>query len=288
MKRAALAALPALAVPASALAASAIAASAIGASALAQGRTPIDLRLVAGGGVLARPGERAGEGAGVSVRVVGNGWTCDATTQARADTPIVDAVGVVQTGLVAAVGPCPSDEPLFAVLGHHPRWPWPRAVDATAERLAAGLALAQEAAARAGHYRGAIEWDVPRAYDEGSDAYVLVTGPRCDAELGCAVSVAALARVRGGQASVVIARPSHGSFGDDEASHCRARWEGVVDVEGDGVVELVETQRCDGAFLVRLVREGARAEGEVVWEARYVGSPIGASVDHPPRPPHPR
>lgn len=269
-------------------AASAIAMMAIAASALAQGRGPIDLRLVAGGGVLARPGERAGEGGGVPVRVVGNGWTCDATTQARADASIADAVGDVQTGLVAAVGGCPSDEPLFAVLGHDARWPWPAAVDGTAERFAAALALAREAAARAGHYRGEVEWDSPRGYTEGSDAYLLLTGPRCDDEVGCAVSVAALARVRGGQASVVIARPSHGGFGDEQTSHCRARWQGVVDVDGDGVIELVETQRCDGAFLVRLVRESTRPEGEVVWEARYVGSPLRATVDRAPRPTHPR
>jgi hypothetical protein len=38
--------------------------------------------------------------------------------------------------------------------------------------------------------------------------------------------------------------------------------------------------------MVRLVREAARPEGDIVWQASYRDDPLDASVDHAPRPVH--
>jgi hypothetical protein len=61
-------------------------------------------------------------------------------------------------------------------------------------------------------------------------------------------------------------------------------WNGLVDVDGDGTLELVETLIGESAFMIRLVRPGTRPAGDVVWLASYRDDPLDATVGRAPRP----
>jgi hypothetical protein len=174
--------------------------------------------------------------------------------------------------------------PLFAIVHPAPAATWPRALPASDPRGALVIEAARAAAASAGHLRGEIAWDAPRLYTHAEAVVALVTGPAC-ADASCSPTVAAVARVREGHPiEVVIARPAHGLWPREELTDGTFRWLGLTDVDGDGVPELLESQRGEGARMLRLVREGRREEGEVVWLASYRDDPTSAEVGHAPRP----
>lgn len=249
-----------------------------------------DLRLVVGTHLLARPAMREGQGGGEPVRVVLDGArTCDATIGAEETFAAADLEGSAHEALGAPLRGCTalaSGPALFAIVHPPPASTWPRAIDADDPRGTSAIELAREAAASAGHLRGEVVWEPERLYEVGGAIYALVSGPCARGETEhCDASVAALARVRGGGApEVVIARPAHSLWARDAHAGARFGWLGITDVDGDGVVELLETERGDGVFMLRLVRPGRRPEGEVVWTASYEVDPTSASVDRAPRP----
>lgn len=247
----------------------------------------IDLRILAGGRVLARRGVPAGRG-GDAVRLVSSTGVCDGTLGPDVETSVEDEEGESSTALAAAVRGCTRSDALFAIVRPRPMTIWPVSRPATDPRAVAAITLAQQAAATAGHLRGEVHWGAPRVYELGDALYVLVAGPACDeqdAETGCSPSVAALTRVRAGAApEVVMARPAHWLWTQEELVDCWFGWQGVTDVDGDGVVEVIETQIGESAFMIRLVRVGARPAGDVVWLASYRDDPLEATVGRPPRP----
>jgi hypothetical protein len=250
----------------------------------------IDLRILASGRVLARRGAHASRG-GDAVRVVSGATSCDGTLGPDVQTQVTDEEGDSASALAAEVRGCTVTSPLFAILRPPPLVRWPVRLTSSEPRAAAAIALAQAAAATAGHLRGTIAWEPARVYTLGDALYVLVSGPACteeESETGCSPSVAALARVRaGGEPEVILARPAHWLWTHEELIDCWFGWQGITDVDGDGVVEIVETQIGESAFMIRLVRPGARPAGDVVWLASYRDDPLDATVGRPPRPvPH--
>lgn len=247
----------------------------------------IDLRILADGHVLARRGARAGAG-GEPVRLVSGRTSCEGVLGPDVDTQIHDAEGDASTGLAADVRGCSVTSPLFAIVRPTPLAQQPVEIPASEPDAAPAIALAEQAAATAGHLRGELRWQRPRVYRMGGALYALVAGPACtdeEAETGCSPRVAALTRVRPGAApELVLARPAHWLWQQEELVDCWFAWQGIVDVDGDGVVELIETQIGESAFMVRLVRVGARPAGDVVWLASYRDDPLDATVGRPPRP----
>jgi hypothetical protein len=254
----------------------------------------IDLRLTHGTSVLARRGESAG-GGGDRVRLVfGDGRVCDGRLGAFGETRILTE-GVLESGLAAAVASCrpayPSGAtPVLAIVRPPSMSAWPEPHGATGVRALSAIHAAERAATTAGHLRGAITWETPRVSQLGDAIYALVRGPAC-ATPGpastCAPRVAAVARVVGaGPEEVLIVRPAHPLWSRQEVAESWFDWGGVVDVDGDGVIELVETQIGPSVRMVRLVRPSDRPEGEIVWLAHHEGDPFDASVDRAPRPVH--
>lgn len=247
----------------------------------------IDLRILWGGRVLARHGMPAGRG-GESVRIVSGSEVCDGTLGPDVDTPVEDAEGERSMVLAAGVRGCTHRDALFAIVRPRPIATWPASRPATDPRATDAIALAQTTAATAGHLRGAVTWNAPRVYELGDAIYVLVSGPACpesDEASGCSPSVAAVTRSRAGAApEVVIARPAHWLWTREELIDCWFGWQGITDVDGDGVIELVESQIGESAFMIRLVRAGARPAGDVVWLASYRDDVTSATVGRPPRP----
>lgn len=261
----------------------------VGVGARAQPTARIDLRILAGGGVFARPTDHAGDGAGVPVRLVSyDGAACDGTLGAYAQTAVQNVEGETSMALAAPVrGSCAGGGgSLFAILRPAPTSTWPAARPATDPRAAGAIEAARAAAATAGHLRGEIDWETPRVYELGTSLYALVSGPACgEDEMGCSPTVAALARVEGGgTAEVVLARPAHWLWTHEELMDASFSWRGVVDVDGDGAVEVIETLMGESAFMIRLVRVGARPAGDVVWLASYRDDVLGATVGRAPRP----
>ncbi len=246
----------------------------------------IDLRILAGGRVLARHGAHAG--GGEAVRIVSAASVCDGTLGPDVESPIENEEGETNMALAAEVRGCVPRDPLFAIVRPRPMPTWPVTRAATDPRATAAIALAESAAATAAHLRGAQAWESPRVYEIGDALYVLVSGPACSEEAsegGCSPRVAALTRVRaGGAPEVVLARPAHWLWTQEELVDCWFGWYGVTDVDGDGVVEVLEGQLGESAFMLRLVRVGARPAGDVVWIASYRDDPLEATVGRPPRP----
>jgi len=226
----------------------------------------IDLRITTGGRVVSRHGA-SGTDQGERVRLVADGSVCEGV------------LGPTESSSAAVRG-CAGTDTLFALVRPPSMTRWPRARPASDPRAVRAIAAAREAATTAGHLRGDTAWSEPRVVILGDALYVLVS---------CPESAAALVRVRGeGAPEVLLARPAHGIWSREELVESHFAWRGIVDVDGDGVVEVIETQMGESAFMVRLVRPGPRIEGDIVWSASYRDDPLDASVDHPPRPVPPR
>jgi hypothetical protein len=247
----------------------------------------IDLRIFASGHLLARRGARAGTG-GEAVRVVSARGVCDGTLGPDLETPIENMDGDATTVLSAEVRGCGLDQALFAIVRPPAMSRWPVARAADDPRATEAIALARSAAATAAHLRGEQRWGPPIVVELGDALYVLVSGPDCteqEAESGCSPRAAALVRVRAGAPpEVVMARPAHWLWTEEELIDCWFGWYGITDVDGDGVVEVLEGQLGESAFMLRLVRVGARPAGDVVWIASYRDDPTEATVGRAPRP----
>jgi hypothetical protein len=275
----------------------AISVTLLAATALAQDR-PIDLRIVWNASVLARRGAHAG-GGGAAVRLVGgDGAICDGTLgpNTMLDLGDLDDDDEPDRGLAAAVTGCSMPYPIFAIVNPRPAATWPTPIAAIDPRAAdphvtEAAALARTAAAEVMRGRVASDatWNPPRVFSLRDATYVLVSGPACpdDGIYGeCSPVAAALTRVRLDSApEVLIARPAHWLFTEGGAPiDCAFGWAGVVDVDGDGVVELIEAQIGESVSVIRLVRVGASRAGDVVWLASYRRDPFSAIVGPVPRP----
>lgn len=245
----------------------------IAGSAAAQVGPGVDFRVMWRGRAIARgPAHIATAGDPVRV-LLADGTTCDGTLGPDVDTSI--AVHGEEPTLTAPIRGCARRDGQLAILRPPPRTRWPRAIEGTDPRAVDAIALAREAVASAGHLHGEATFDPPRVYALGDALYVLVTVTN---------AAAAVARVREGRAEIVIARPAHSLWTHEELVESRFDWWGVVDLDGDGTVELLERQVGESAFMLRAVRIAARPEGDVVWLASYRDDPADASIDRAPRP----
>lgn len=208
-----------------------------------------------------------GRASGDPVRVLReNGTVCDGAlgprVHLRAD--FLDVESEERTAIASEVTGC--DGPgLFAVVNPTPDAPWPEVLpDGDA---AAAPALEAARAAMSTFLRGtsAASFDAHAYRLEGS-VYGLAWGPRCDdeEEMGCVAAGSAVVVLRPGAApETLIARRTH--FPWDEPTGAFYGPCGVVDVDGDGRIELCERMVADQGSMIRLVRPSDQPSGELAW-----------------------
>jgi hypothetical protein len=213
--------------------------------------------------VLARPASRTGSGK--PVRILGPRGACDGTLGARVELIAEESStnDVFQSISAERVVGC-SEPGWFAILEPPPAALMPVSLAATDPAGQPAIEVAREAAARVGHLPSG-PWLPPKLYRLGDAVYALVAGPECtDPELPCTTEVGAVARARAGQpAELLLVRPAH--FVWEQAMDGFFDYPAIVDVDGDGVIELLEHMGAEQGTAVRLVRPGAQPPGDVAW-----------------------
>lgn len=208
-----------------------------------------------------------GPASGDPVRVVGEHGTCDGTLGARyrIEAPWLDSESPNRAGVANEVVGCPGPA-LFAIVHPTPDAPWPELLAEGEPAARAAIEAARRAASALAPGARSEAFDAS-AYRLEGDVYAVAVGPRCDdgdeAE-GCVVAGTAVVVVEPGQAArTLIVRPVH--FPWDEPTDADYTTCGVLDVDGDGAIELCERMYSVQRAMIRLVRPGAHRAGEVVW-----------------------
>ena len=177
-----------------------------------------------------------------------------------------------------------------------PGAPWPERLEASDPAAAPALAAARSAATALARGSSAAAFDA-RAYRLEGSVYGVAWGPRCDGEedMGCVAAGSAVVGIHGaGTASTLIVRPVH--FPWEEPTGAGYDTCGLMDVDGDGHVELCEQMVSDQGRMVRLVRPAEGRAGEMVWRMEEVAeyslpaagpAPPPTSTRAPPEPSRP-
>jgi hypothetical protein len=228
---------------------------------------------------------RMGSGDGSPVRVLReNGLICDGTSGARVRirADYLDVESEDRAALASEVTGCEGPA-LFAIVSPTPGAPWPEPLPDDDPAAAPALEAARAAMTTLARGAAPASFDA-RAYRLEGSVYGLAWGPRCEDEEdpSCGPAGSAVVVIRPGAApETLIVRRTH--FPWDEPTSTYYAPCGVVDVDGDGRIELCERLGADQGSMIRLVRPGEPRAGEVVW--RMEGATEYALPQAGPAPP---
>lgn len=207
---------------------------------------------------------RFGPGNGEPVRVVQGDTVCDGTLGARirVRADYLDTESDDRAAMADEVVGCAGHATL-AIVHPTPGAPWPAVLDAHDPSGASAVAAARAAAMSL--TRGASPDSFEgRAYRLEDDVYAMAWGPHCDqrGDENCA-GTAVVVIEPGQPPRTLIVRPVH--FPWDDTSSATYSPCGIMDVDGDGGIELCESMTSHLGAMLRLIRPGARHAGEIVW-----------------------
>lgn len=210
---------------------------------------------------------RLGAGDGSPVRVLlQNGSTCDGTMGARVRlrADYLDVESEDRDALASEIDGC-DGQALFAIVHPTPGAPWPETLPDMDPAATSALEAARAAMTTLARGAAPASFDA-HAYRLEDAVYGLAWGPRCEDEEdpSCGPVGSALVVVRPGAApETLIVRRVHYPW--DEPTSAFYAPCGVLDVDGDGRVELCERMGADQGGMIRLVRPGDSRAGEAIW-----------------------
>ncbi len=229
---------------------------------------------------------RMGSGTGQPVRILReDGTICDGTLGARVRirADYLDVESEDRTALASEASGCRGPA-LLAVVSPTPGAPWPEALGADDPAAAPALEAARAAMTTLARSASPASFDA-RAYRLEGSVYGMAWGPRCedDEDQGCGAVGSAVVVIRpGAAAETLIVRRTH--FPWDEPTGAAYQPCGVVDVDGDGHIELCERMVADQGAMIRLVRPGEERAGELAWRMEEVAEYSLPQAGPAPRP----